>query len=152
MGKVAWFFLAVFFGFAVAICAYAGAEVYIWLIAKIDEPEWMKYVATLLRKAFGTGNEDQLRSALEVLVTGLIGFLTGAVATDKKSLWLIGACGFLILMAATAYFLIEPGWGIYGGAPTLAAIKEALVAVARLNIMLLGAHLGVKLNQAKQPA
>ena len=54
MGKVAWFFLAVFWTVSVVICAYAAFEVFIWRLAgTADEPRWMEHVATLVRQAFG---------------------------------------------------------------------------------------------------
>ena len=150
MGKVAWFFLAVFWAVAALICAYAVFEVFVWgLLGTANEPRWMEHVATLVRRAFGTGSDDPFRSTIETAVTGVLAFLTGTLATKEKSLVLLGICVLIVLVAAVSYFLLEPDWGIYGGPPTVAAIKDALVSVARLNIMLAGAHLGLRLAESK---
>src|SRR6185312_6836170 len=93
MGKVAWFFLAVFWTVSVVICAYAAFEVFIWRLAgTADEPRWMEHVATLVRQAFGTGSQDPFRSTIETVVTGLLAFLTGTLASKEKSLVLLGIC------------------------------------------------------------
>jgi hypothetical protein len=150
MGKVAWFFLTVFWAVSASICAYAGYEVFVWgLLGTADEPRWMEHVATLMRRAFGTGSGDPFRSTIETVVAGLVAFLTGTLASQEKSLLLLGVCVLIVIVAGVSYFLLEPDWGVYGGAPTIAALKDALVSVARLNIMLAGAHLGLKLIDSK---
>jgi hypothetical protein len=148
MNKTAWFCLGLFWGFSLLVCLYGLLELSVWMIETGDEPIWLKPIANLMGSVFRDSGSE-LHKTIEVLVTGLIAIAIGALSKGGKSLIILIVCTLFVVVGGVCYFLFSDAWALYGGAETVAASKAAFAAVVQLNILLLGAHMGITIKSSE---